>query len=90
MADRVGIHRTYFSKLFTEQVGVNPSDYLRKLRMEKALHMVQYSSRSIVEIGLRIGYSDAASFTRAFGQYYGYPPSRARSDSPYRFQQNKN
>lgn len=78
VADHVGIHRTHFSKLFTEEMGLNPSQYLRNLRMEQAVLMLQESSRSIIEIGLSLGYSDAASFTRAFSQYYGYSPKQAR------------
>lgn len=78
VADHVGIHRTHFSKLFTEEVGLNPSDYLRKLRMEQAVIDLRESSRSVLEIGLSLGYSDAASFTRAFGQYFGCSPRRVR------------
>lgn len=77
-ADHAGIHRTHFSKLFTERVGVPPSEFLRKLRMDQALRLLQETSRSVLDIGLSLGYSDAASFTRAFAQYYGCPPSRAR------------
>lgn len=78
-ADHVGIHRTHFSKLFTEQVGITPSEYLRKLRMEQAELLLRESSRSVLEIGLSLGYSDAASFTRAFGQYFGHSPKQTRS-----------
>src|SRR5690606_29080564 len=60
-ADHVGIHRTHFSKLFTEQVGMNPSDYLRKLRMDQAMCLLRTTSRSVIEIGLSLGYADAAS-----------------------------
>lgn len=77
-ADHVGIHRTHFSKLFTEHVGMNPSEYLRKQRMEQALHLLCSTSRPIVEIGLSIGFADSASFTRAFGQYYSVSPKQAR------------
>ncbi|MFX3631961.1 MAG: helix-turn-helix domain-containing protein [Candidatus Pristimantibacillus sp.] len=81
VAEHIGIHRTHFSKLFTEQVGINPSDYLRKLRMEQAVIWLRASSRSVLEIGLSLGYSDAASFTRAFGQYFGCSPTQIRMGS---------
>lgn len=80
VSDHIGVHRAHFSKLFTEQTGINPSDYLRRLRMDQALRLLQHTSRSVLDISLSLGYADATSFTRAFGQYYGRSPRQARLD----------
>ena len=77
-AEHVGIHRTHFSKMFTEHMGMNPSEYLRKLRMEQALHLLHTTSSPINEIGFSLGYEDATSFARAFRQYYGFSQNEAR------------
>ncbi|KIL41432.1 hypothetical protein SD70_07260 [Gordoniibacillus kamchatkensis] len=78
VASHVGIHRSYYSKKFTEYVGMTPVRYLQKLRMDKAMRLLEESSLTITEIGLSLGYSDSPSFTRAFGNYYGVPPTHFR------------
>lgn len=81
-AEHVNIHRAHFTKLFTEHVGMSPSDYLRRLRMEQALRLLRGTSRSIHDIALSVGYADTASFSRAFRTVYGTSPSACRRDSP--------
>lgn len=78
VAKSVGIERSHFSTVFTEQVGTSPSKYLKKLKMEKAAEMLKETNYSITEIALSVGYSDLFPFTRAFTQYYGASPSEYR------------
>lgn len=74
VAEYIGIHRSYYSKMFTERVGTTPAHYLRQLKMDKSLHMLQ-QGHAILEIALSLGYSDTPSFSRAFRQYYGTAPT---------------
>jgi AraC-like DNA-binding protein len=78
IAAEMGVHRTYFSKVFTEEVGVTPLQYLRKLKMDKAKRLLMESSLTVAEIALSLSYSDTASFTRSFAAFFGYPPSSFR------------
>lgn len=71
----VGIHRSYFSKMFTERVGTTPTLYLKRLKMDKSLLMLQ-QGHSVLETALSLGYSDTASFSRAFRRYFGSAPTR--------------
>lgn len=75
VAAHVGIHRSYYSKMFTARVGTTPIQYLRQLRMDRALQMLQ-QGYSIIEIALSLGYSDSTAFTRAFHQYFGAAPTQ--------------
>jgi AraC-like DNA-binding protein len=72
------VHRGYFSKIFAQQVGMTPMHYLEKLRMEKAIELLQMPDYTINEISLTIGYLDPYTFTRAFSKYYGIPPGKWR------------
>ncbi|MGO4269935.1 helix-turn-helix transcriptional regulator, partial [Paenibacillus sp. TAF58] len=78
VADYVSLHRTYFSKIFSEEMGVSPLQYLHRLRMEKAAELLS-SHFMISEVSLLLGYSDAYAFTHAFSKYYGSPPGSWRS-----------
>ncbi len=71
----VGVHRSYFSKMFTERVGSTPTLYLKRLKMDKALLMLR-QGHSVLETALSLGYSDTPSFSRAFHRYFGTAPTR--------------
>jgi AraC-like DNA-binding protein len=78
VADYVSIHRVYFTKIFTQHVGITPLHYLQKLRMERALYLLRHSTRTITEIALSLGYADLYAFTRAFSNLHGMSPSAYR------------
>ncbi|MCJ8008004.1 AraC family transcriptional regulator [Lederbergia wuyishanensis] len=75
VAHHVGLHRSYFSKIFTEILDCTPRNYIQKLKMEKSYDMMQHNNYSITEIALSVGYSDAYSFSRAFKKYFGEAPT---------------
>ncbi|MGG1550504.1 AraC family transcriptional regulator [Paenibacillus ferrarius] len=77
VADYVAVHRAYFSKVFSEQMGLSPVHYLQRLRMEKAAELL-LSHFMISEVSLLLGYSDSYAFTHAFSKYYGIPPGTWR------------
>jgi AraC-like DNA-binding protein len=79
IARYVGIHRTHFSRTFTEEMGISPAAYLQKIRLNHAQKLLQTTSLSITEIALSVGYQDLFSFTRAFTRHYNNPPSRMRA-----------
>jgi AraC-like DNA-binding protein len=83
VADYVGIHRSYFSKVFTETIGIPPIKYLQQLRLVRASDLLRQTALSITEIALTVGYPDLYSFTRAFKAHYSVPPKRFR-DRPGR------
>ncbi|UKS28412.1 AraC family transcriptional regulator [Paenibacillus sp. HWE-109] len=78
VADYVALHRTYFSKMFSEEMGISPVHYLQRLRMEKAAELLS-SHFMISEVSLMLGYSDSYAFTHAFSKYYGSPPGSWRA-----------
>jgi AraC-like DNA-binding protein len=73
-----GVHRSYFSSVFTSQVGIPPAKYLQNIRMEKARRLLGESDATITEIALSLGYPNLYSFTRAFKSYYKISPLAVR------------
>ena len=64
-----------FSKYFDD---LNFGDYVRKLRIEKAITLIQNSTYTLTEIAYMTGFSDQSHFTRIFKQSTGKNPSSYR------------
>jgi AraC-like DNA-binding protein len=73
-----GLSRPHFYKLFRQQVGITPNIYLNTLRMESAINRLTTSHDAVTDIGLDLGFSSQASFTRFFISNAGIAPSDYR------------
>ncbi len=78
VASRSGLSRPHFYKLFRENVGITPNVYLNTLRMERAIDRLASSEDAVTVIGLDLGFSCQASFSRFFAANVGIPPSNYR------------
>lgn len=65
----------YFSKLFKKRTGKNFIEYLTSVRIEKAKELLRNSSKSMKEICMEVGYSDANYFSRTFKKNVGLSPT---------------
>jgi len=64
-----------FSKYFED---LNFGDYIRKIRIEKAINLIQNSNYTLTEISYLTGFSDQSHFTRIFKLHTGENPSSFR------------
>jgi len=78
IARGAGLSRPHFYKLFRQQVGITPNMYLNTLRMECAIDRLVSSPDPVTDIGLDLGFSSQASFTRFFIANVGIAPSDYR------------
>ena len=74
ISEKLGLHPNYLSSLFRHKTGETFSDYLRKVRMEKAVALMTDTNLKIYEIACEVGYGDSAQFYRAFKQAMGVSP----------------
>lgn len=74
----VNLSPNYLSKLFKEKSGMNFSETLQKIRMEKARELLQDSSFKIYDIAFYIGYDNPKNFSRVFKAYYDMSPFEYR------------
>lgn len=75
LAREVRLGPGYFSRAFAASFGEPPSDWLRRLRLERAAAMLQSPERSVAEVAQAVGYRDAPQLTRAFRTRFGEPPA---------------
>lgn len=73
----IGLDRFRFLKLFKRTVGMTPHAWLLRLRLEKAVALINANrSMPITEIAHAVGFFDQSHFTRAFRHAYGVTPAR--------------
>lgn len=77
-ADHIGMSAPYLSTLFKRETGESFTEYLTRLRMEKAQELLKDRNIYIYEICERIGYTDPNYFCKAFKKYTGMSPQAYR------------
>jgi AraC family transcriptional regulator len=78
LAREAGMSEFHFSRAFKSTTGFKPSQYFINLRMERARRLLRETNRSIIEIGLNVGYTSPSHFSRIFHREVGISPSRYR------------
>ncbi|MFK7695530.1 response regulator [Paenibacillus sp. HJGM_3] len=80
IADSVGMSATYFSKCFRQEVGVSCTQYITKLRMQKAVELLHNPSYKVYEVAFATGFSEYAHFAKVFKKTFDFSPSEFRSN----------
>ncbi|MBI6568217.1 helix-turn-helix domain-containing protein [Pseudomonas synxantha] len=68
----------HFSRMFKRATGLSPSQYFIRLRMIRARQLLLETPRSIIDVGLEIGYSSPSHFSQVFRREVGVTPSEFR------------
>lgn len=78
LARQVGTNSKQLNHSFKACVGMTVYEYLREERMKEARKLLSSTSISISEIATTIGFSSVGTFSTAFKERFGIPPSRFR------------
>ena len=78
LAEENGISASKLKQLFPRVCGMPPYAYLRKLRMEKALDLLNKEGMNVTEVALEVGYESLSHFSKAFYRHHGLQPFQAR------------
>ena len=69
----------HLQKVFKQLIGDSPKQYIIKLRLETAFHLlIIHPQKSIQEISTESGFSSPAVFSRAIKSYFGHSPEQLR------------
>ncbi|WP_029269963.1 AraC family transcriptional regulator [Flavobacterium sp. KJJ] len=69
------IHPVHLSRDFSKYFDCNLGEYIRKLKVEKALSLMALQKQSFTEIAYQCGFSDQSHFNRCFKEMNGINPS---------------
>ena len=81
MARYLGLSRTHFCKVAKSLLGEAPVTYMRQLRLERSLELLEQLNTSIDAIAADVGYGDRFSFSKEFKRHYGFSPVEYRKQS---------
>ena len=87
VAKKFHFNASYLSSYFSANNNEGFSEYVNKVRVEKAKEMLVATEESISEISDRVGYSDQSYFTKVFKKMTGVSPSQYRKEQ---VQENQN
>ncbi|TCL65970.1 two-component system response regulator YesN [Hydrogenispora ethanolica] len=80
LAQAVSVSPFYLSRLFREELGVSFTEYITKLRLEKALTLLA-EGFPVKECCFAVGYNDPNYFSRLFRKYYHLSPTEYRDEA---------
>ena len=66
LAQRAHVSPFHFARLFRATVGLPPHQFVMRLRIERALHLMRSGSMPLAQVALACGFHDQPHFTRAF------------------------
>jgi AraC family transcriptional regulator len=78
LAAIAGFSPHHFHRIFQHVTGEAPKEYLRRLRLERAVYRLKVSPDNVLEIALQAGFRTSETFTRAFTRHFGITPSEFR------------
>ncbi|QLE98389.1 AraC family transcriptional regulator [Neptunomonas phycophila] len=78
LAETVSLSKFHFIKKYKELTGTTPINHFIHLKVERACHLLDVTTKSINEISFAVGYEDAYYFSRIFKKIMGISPSQYR------------
>lgn len=81
LAAKFSVNARYLSQLFKKVTGLPLKEYRTKLRMERALSLLQETSLNISQVADALGYKDIYHFSKQFKLYYKQAPTAYRFSS---------
>ncbi len=79
MADKAGISKDYFSRIFKNVTGMNYSKWLNTIRLEKAIELLVEKDIPLTQVAMLSGFHSISSFNRVFYDEKGMSPSEYRT-----------
>lgn len=86
LANQMYVSASTLSRIFKKETGVYFADYVMQLRVKNALELLKYTQQNMTHIAMVSGFTNSASFNRAFKKVMGITPSEYRET--YRMQEN--
>jgi len=78
LANEVNVHPAHLSREFSRYFHTGLGDYLRLVKVNRAIRLLGDPERLLTEIAFECGFADQSHFIRSFRNYYGVTPLEYR------------
>ena len=84
-AAQLGMPETRFSRFFRKATGNSYTDFVNRIRIHRACHLLMETEKLVADICYEVGFNNVANFNRRFLEAKGMTPSEFRRQSVRRF-----
>ena len=78
LAEMVDLSPFHFCRVFKQTTGMSPLQFVTRERISRAQQLIRETSRSLIEIGLEVGYTNPSHFAQVFRRTTGSTPTEFR------------
>ncbi len=78
LSHQVGYSRSQLHRKLKVLQKKSASQFIREVRLEEAMKLLQNDAGTASEIGYQVGFSSAAYFSKCFHRRFGFPPGEVR------------
>lgn len=82
VAKAVNVSTFYFCKMFKKVTGLNFTDYVSRVRVERAKNLLLNPNLRVSEIAYEVGFQSLTHFNRVFKKILGQSPTHYRNQFP--------
>ena len=80
IASELHVNPSYFSALFSQEMGRSFTDYILELRINKAQNLLKTTNMDLVDVAASSGCENQSYFTKIFRKSTGFTPRRYRQN----------
>lgn len=79
LAELVELSSSHFAHVFKESTGMTPLQFVTRQRITRAQQLIRETSRSLIQVGLEVGYATPSHFAQVFKRVVGVTPTEFRN-----------
>ena len=83
LAHGEGLNPSYFSKLFSQEIGTPVKAFITSVKINTAKNMLEKSDYTVADIAFSLGFSSQSAFTSTFKKLTGTTPASFRKKQNY-------
>ena len=76
LGKELGMSRVHLYRKMKHLTGMTVSEFIREMRLTKALELLRENNLSIAEVAYETGFSNPSYFTKCFKERFKQPPSQ--------------
>lgn len=81
LTENMAVSRSLLNKKVVSLAGEPPRDLIKRMRLTKAVELIEKKFGNLSEIAFEVGFDNPAYFSECFKKQYGMPPSQYQSKS---------